>query len=279
MGAPNWVGWQHHVLTPHRHFLTSQGPDPSTQGPPGHTSPCCFPSLTAPFHSVSGRQLPVRRVRGAGKRPQGADLPRVHREPVRVWHQACGGWSPHGVPEQGPMPLVLPAVSRDIQPWHPCRASSAGGDQSRPHLWAGAQQPDPEGKRPGTGGSGWHQQQQRALQTTWGRHRLSWAPGYNMERKNIFVNYSRHLICLDLHICMLNPVSAFTSFMVMTLESLLSICTGLWATKAGRKEGDGAASQSWSPKQCSESLRMGWTWEEVQQYHPFLLAWQVDQLS
>lgn len=42
-----------------------------------------------------------------------------------------------------------------------------------------------------------------------------------------FFNYSRHLICLDLHICMLNPVSALASLMVMTQESLFSICTSL----------------------------------------------------
>lgn len=50
----------------------------------------------------------------------------------------------------------------------------------------------------------------------------------DMESRNFFFfNYSRHLICLDLHICMLNPVSAFASLVVMTQESLLSICTGL----------------------------------------------------
>lgn len=177
------IEWDNSItfLPPQSHFLTSQGLESSTQGPRGHASPCSFTPLTVPFYFVSARQLPIRRVRGAGKRPQGADVPRIHCQLVRVWHQAHGGWSPHGVPEQGTVPLVLPPVSCDIQPRHPCRASSAGGDQSSPHLWTGHQQPDAEGKRPGTRGSRWRQQQQRAFQMAWGGDRVSWAQRYNTE--------------------------------------------------------------------------------------------------
>lgn len=107
-------------------------------------------SLFPPF----SRQLPLRRVGGAGAGPQGADVPRVHRQPLGVWHQARGSRRPHGVPEPRALPLLLPALLRRLQPRRASRAHPAGGHQSSPPLRAGHQQPDPAGEEPHAGGDG-----------------------------------------------------------------------------------------------------------------------------